>query len=85
MTDFFDEYAARMIPDDLAILKSTLYHLSEGVVVADMEGRFLLCNQTAQKLLKIAADGGTPRMWADIKGCCKADGLTPYTPADMPN
>ena len=85
MTDFFDEYAARMIPDDLAILKSTLYHLSEGVVVADMEGRFLLCNQTAQKLLKIAADGGTPRMWIDIKGCYKADGLTPYAPSDMPN
>ena len=85
MTDSFDEYAARIFPDEPAILKSTLYHLSEGVVVADPEGRFLLCNQTAQKLLKIAADGDTPRMWADVKGCYKADRLTPYTPAEMPS
>ena len=85
MVDFFDERAPRMLPDDPAILKSTLYYLSEGVVVANMEGRFLLCNQTAQKLLEIAADGGAPRMWSDIKNLYKADGLTPYTPAEMPD
>ena len=85
MTDFINENAPLMIAEDPAILKSTLYHLSEGVVVADMNGRFLLCNQTAQKLLEIAADDGTPRMWADIKNCYKADGSTPYTPADMPD
>ena len=84
MNDSFDECVPREF-NDPAILKSTLYHLSEGVVVADTEGRFLLCNHTAQKLLQIAADGGMPRMWADISGCCKADGLTPYTFADMPN
>ena len=85
MNDSFDEHAAGVFPDELAILKSTLYHLSEGVVVADREGRFLLCNQTARKLLEVAADGGAPQMWADIKGCYKADGLTSYAPSEMPD
>jgi PAS domain S-box-containing protein len=84
MTDSFDECITQVF-DEPAILKSTLYHLSEGVVVADMEGRFLFCNQTALKLLEIAGGGGAPRKWADINGCCKADGLTPYTPAEMPD
>ena len=84
MTDSFDECVPREF-NEPAILKSTLYHLSEGVVVADMEGRFLLCNQTARKLLQIAADGNTFGMWADIKGCFKTDGLTPYAPAEMPH
>ena len=74
-----------MFPDELEILKSTLYHLSEGIVVADREGRFLLCNQTARKLLEIAAGGAAPLMWSEIKGCYKADGLTPYSPAEMPD
>jgi len=72
-------------PDETAILKSTLYHLSEGVVVADMQGRFLFCNQTAQKLLEKAADNCDFHNWSDIKGCCKADGITPFAPADMPD
>jgi len=85
MADSFNECATRTLPDELAVLRSTLYHLSEGVVVADREGRFLLCNQTARKLLEIAAVGGSPRMWSDIKGCYKPDGLTLYTPAEMPD
>ena len=84
MTDSFNEIEPQKF-DELAILKSTLYHLSEGVVVANLEGCFLLCNRTARNLLELAADGGTPRMWTDIKGCYKADGLTPYTPDEMPD
>ncbi|MDR0311475.1 MAG: SpoIIE family protein phosphatase [Acidobacteriota bacterium] len=85
MIDSFNECESGTFPDEPAILKSTLYHLSEGVVVADRDGRFLLCNQTARKLLKIAADGGAPRMWSDIKGCYKADEMTLYAPDEMPN
>ena len=85
MNDSFDECTPGIIPDEMTILKSTLYHLSEGVVAADMEGRFLLCNGTARKLLETAADGCDFRMWSDIKGCYKADGITPYTSAEMPD
>ena len=85
MVGSFNECAIQTLPDELAVLRSTLYHLSEGVVVADREGCFILCNQTARKLLEIAADGGAPQMWADIKGCYKPDGLTLYTPDEMPD
>ena len=85
MADSFNECVTRMLPDELVILRSTLYHLSEGVVVADREGRFLLCNQTARKLLEIAADDEAPQSWSDIKGCYKPDGLTLYTQAEMPD
>ena len=85
MKDFFNVCTPQALPDELTILKSTLYHLSEGVVVADLDGCFLLCNQTARKLLKIAADNDTPRKWTDIKRCYKIDGLTPFTSAEMPD
>ena len=75
----------QMFPDELVILRSALYHLSEGVVVADHAGRFLVCNQTSRRLLEIATNGNTPQAWSEIKGIFKVDGQTPYQPDELPS
>jgi PAS domain S-box-containing protein len=85
MAGVFGEYSQQTLPDELGILRSTLYHLSEGVVVADTEGRFLICNRTARSVLGIAMGGGSPQAWSEVRGCHKADGRTPYLPNELPS
>ncbi|MDR1728717.1 MAG: SpoIIE family protein phosphatase [Acidobacteriota bacterium] len=85
MAKSLDDGSSQMFPDELGILRSTLYHLSEGVVVADKDGRFLICNQTARRLLETATHGGNPQAWRDIHGVFKTDGQTPYPPAELPS
>lgn len=68
--------------DELETLRSTVYHLSEGVVVADLEGRFLICNQSA---LKMMHGEQVPGSWSDIDGCFGPDGITPCLPEELPH
>jgi sigma-B regulation protein RsbU (phosphoserine phosphatase) len=72
------------LADGIEILQSAIYHLSEGMVVADKEGKFLICNRVAQSVLATAAKNGSPRAWAEVQGCCKPDGVTPYAPEELP-
>jgi PAS domain S-box-containing protein len=80
-----DNQSAQPLDDEIEILRSTVYHLSEGVIVADKEGRFLICNQAAQSVLAPAAKEESPRSWPDVKGCYKPDGVTPYAPDELPS
>jgi len=66
--------------EELETLRSTIYHLSEGVIVADREGRFLICNKST--LLVMGSD--PPQSWFEIDGCFKPDGITPYRHEELP-
>jgi len=66
------------------ILRSTIYHLNEGVIVADKDGEFLICNQAAQSLLAIGVDEHSPKSWIEIHGCHMPDGVTLYDPEALP-
>jgi phosphoserine phosphatase RsbU/P len=70
--------------DETEILRSTIYHLSEGVIVADKEGKFLICNRAAQSILAIDENEESPKSWSQIYGCYKPDGVMPYLPEEMP-
>jgi PAS domain S-box-containing protein len=85
MTGVFGEYTQQTLSDELGILRSTLYHLSEGIVVADTHGRFLICNRTARKVLGIAMGNDSPQAWSEVHGCFKSDGRTPYLPEELPD
>jgi len=76
---------SRPLSDELDILRSTIYHLSEGIVVADKEDRFLVCNQAAQSLLANATKELNPQAWSAVDGCIKPDGVTPYRPEELPH
>ncbi|MEJ2108395.1 MAG: SpoIIE family protein phosphatase [Acidobacteriota bacterium] len=72
------------INKETEILRSTIYHLNEGVIVADKEGIFLIQNEAAQSILAIGVEEDSPRSWAEIQGCLMPDGATPYAPEDLP-
>lgn len=82
--DLSEDYQ-QMLPDELEIMRSIFYHLSEGVVVADTRGRFLLCNYTARSVLGIATGSGAPQAWSEVRGCYKTDGQTPYPADELPS
>jgi PAS domain S-box-containing protein len=85
MARSLDECSQQALPDELNILRSTLYHLPDGVVVADTKGRFLICNQTARSVLGIDMGSGAPGDWSEVRGCYKTDGQTPYPADELPS
>jgi sigma-B regulation protein RsbU (phosphoserine phosphatase) len=79
-----NELRANGIPlDETEILRSTIYHLNEGVIVADRKGRFLICNDAARSVLGIEGDENSPQSWSEISGYYKQDGVTPFAPEEM--
>lgn len=73
------------LEDELEVLRSTLNHLTAGVIVADREGKFLICNPLAKNVLAPAARGDSPHSWSDVQGCFKSDGMTPYPANELPS
>ncbi len=71
--------------EELEILRSALHNLSQGVILADADGRFLICNDAARSILAPAARENPPRSWSEIKGCYRADGATPCPPDELPH
>lgn len=71
---------------ELETLQSTIHYLSEGVVVADREGRFLICNRTARAVLSSdITDSSAPNSWAEVHGACGPDGVTPIPEDKLPS
>jgi PAS domain S-box-containing protein len=70
--------------DDLEMLRSAIHRLSEGVVVADKEGKFLICNHVARSILTVTANQESPQSWPEIRGVYKSDGITPFPPEELP-
>jgi sigma-B regulation protein RsbU (phosphoserine phosphatase) len=71
--------------DAIEALRTTIYSLSEGVIVADKEGRFLLCNKTAKCILDGGAADPLTQSWSGTQGYYKPDGVTPYLPEEHPH
>ncbi len=71
--------------DEIGILRSAIYQLSEGVVVADRERRFLICNLAARSVLATATKDESPQSWSQVHGCYKPDGVTPYSIEELPD
>jgi PAS domain S-box-containing protein len=70
--------------DEPRLLKAILWDLADGVIVADLEGRFLLFNPSAEKMLGIGAQEARPEEWAATYGCYLPDRVTPYPSDQLP-
>ncbi len=70
--------------DEVETLRSTIYNLTEGVIVADKAGKFLFCNKKAQFFLSSGGPELTPHSWTEVNGCYKTDGVTPYVTEELP-
>jgi len=66
------------------ILRLILDSMAEGVVVADEQGKFLLFNPMAEKIIGIGATETAPAQWAQHYGVFLADGKTLASPDELP-
>ena len=68
----------------LYILKSMLDSMGDGVLVADENGKFLLFNPAAEKLLGIGITDISPDKWAERYSLYLPDKSTPYPTNKLP-
>jgi PAS domain S-box-containing protein len=66
------------------VVRAAMTSLTEGVVVADADGRFVLFNEAAERILGIGLTEMAPSEWSERYGCFQADGVTPFPSADLP-
>jgi PAS domain S-box-containing protein len=66
------------------MLKLVLDSMGEGLVAADQEGRFLIWNNSAEKLMGRGATDLPTEQWTPHYKVYLADGITPYPPDDLP-
>ncbi len=69
---------------ELRLLKDIFYDLTEGVIVSNLHGHFLLFNQAAEKMLGVGQQDITIDRWTDAYGCYLPDTVTPYPPELLP-
>ena len=60
--------AQRELQQKTAILKSVLHSMGDGVVVADRDGRFLIFNPVAERILGLGATDAPPEEWTSRYG-----------------
>lgn len=64
------------------LLESVLRSLSEGVVAADTNGKFLFWNAAAERIVGIGITDEPSEKWPEHYGVFREDGVTPVTLAD---
>src|SRR5258705_8853789 len=69
---------------DLETLRSIIHSMSDGVVVADRKGRFLLWNKAAERMAGIGRTDAPPERWTSTYGIYLPDGITPFPTEDLP-
>ena len=66
-------------------LMDVVFHsISDGVIVANTEGEFLLFNPFAEEIVGIGAVEETPEEWTDIYGTFEPDKVTPIPGTELP-
>ena len=66
------------------LLQLILESIADGVVVADSNGKFLLFNAAAERIVGIGATDTAPDQWSDHYGSYLPDAVTPYPPNEVP-
>jgi len=67
-----------------AMLQSMFEGLSDGAVLVDMQGRFVLFNAAAQTILGMGPTAGPAQNWPREYGLFLPDGVTPYPHEELP-
>ncbi len=67
-----------------SILKSVLTSMGEGVVVADLDGKFLIWNPAAESLVGYGQMDVPKEEWSKQYGVFLPDQVTPYPPDQLP-
>ena len=70
--------------DNAAILELILDNMTDGVIVADPSGRFLLTNEAARRIAGAALEHASPGEWTGPYGIFFPDGVTRCPPEALP-
>jgi phosphoserine phosphatase RsbU/P len=85
MNDASDkDQSGQSLTEAINTLRTAIHHLSEGVIIADREGKFLICNRTAQSVLGIGSESSS-QSWSQIKGWFRPNGVTPCSYQELPS
>jgi len=79
-----DKQSAQPLLDAIETLRSAINNLSDGVIIADRGGRFLICNHTARSVLAINPKESL-HSWSQIDGWHKCDATTPCSHEELPS
>jgi len=66
------------------LMQLILANITDGIVVADTNGKFLLFNAAAERLIGIGATDASPDRWSQQYGTFRPDGVTPIPPNELP-
>jgi PAS domain S-box-containing protein len=66
------------------LIESILNSMGEGVVVADVDGRFILFNPAADVILGVGLTQSSPDSWSDVYGLFYPDAKTPFPAEELP-
>lgn len=66
------------------VLQLILNSMGDGVVVADVNGKFTLFNPAAERILGLGPCVVEPEEWTRQYGCFLPDDLSPYPPQQLP-
>ena len=66
------------------LMETTFKSISDGIVVADAEGKFLYVNPGAEQIVGMGIEDGPPEEWAGKYGVCHPDRKTPMKKEDLP-
>jgi signal transduction histidine kinase/CheY-like chemotaxis protein/HPt (histidine-containing phosphotransfer) domain-containing protein len=70
--------------DPTPLLPSILHNIAEGVVVADLSGRLLVCNPAADRIVGGLLTDLPTTAWSEQYGCFLPDRKTPYPTDQLP-
>ena len=66
------------------LLRLVVDSLAEGVVVANLEGRFVLFNPAAERILSLGLRDVPLQQWSSVYGTYKPDMVSPYPAEELP-
>ncbi len=84
MEKIFEIISDKWDSNENETLQAILNSIAEGVIVADINGKFLFFNPAAGKILGIGLKDVTPVEWTSVYGCYFPDKITPYPPEQLP-
>ena len=67
-----------------ALLKDIINSLADGVVVANMEGRFILFNPAAERILSLGLMDVPLSDWSTVYGCYRPDMVSAFPSDELP-
>lgn len=66
------------------LLELILRSITDGVVVADEDGRFLVWNPAAERIIGLGATDNPTEAWSNVYGLFAPDKVTPFPPTELP-